>query len=1313
MKNSTVLAAAMAMGLAFHAHAKTYTPVFTQSFDEAGTFKENFVSGTVASEIFGTSDSSESAIPDAATHVQEQKSRYGATEDAKFYYYNRYELSQGFSIIYKFPSSVTALTDYKVEFDYYLSPLAGTDSSHSGLAIKGTQGIVATFDKQSGGGDGRRTDGCILVYGDNNSQTNTFSTGGRGTDPSNSNWAPYWLHVTVYGNETDGLFLSVEQANGTVVLSAVRVGAFQPIEKLFFYGKFTKNYDTGYRKSFSLDNVVACSGTADAFAWTGNEGDNKWATPGNWTVDGEATTKYPEIGDAVSGLDATALAAMDIAVKLETSGGVTRFVNVCAKNVKVWTGAGTDTNWSTLENWGYTAGFAAYEIPAEGSTVVFPSTFTDGVVVTLTDHLCGTDKPGDGYTFNLETDTTIQSASSTIYYLNPRTVSGNGKLTLGNVQVRTKVSDGACAFNVELCIKDSVTLYLRGGSAKITMSRALLGNGTLTLYADTNGDHSFTFTGDMGDFEGTLNIPQVLRNSAAGCSFNFNGDDSTIDLSGATVSIADPMTMTLGGTYDNNILKIGALSGAGTIKNNTANAMTLQVGSDGDDASSAVVLAGTGTWTVKKIGSNRQTLTDATVAYNLTLAEGEIVLPVGKTLGTVSKTGGKFAFAVPGDTWTDGIAHTLFTCSDGVAAETLTSADVTLDQNALTKTWLPVYDNSSANTLSVKLTEAEFVWVGGTSGRWDDDANWTVNGVAAPAAPKGGETVSIDGATVFVAPTVDMSGVTLQNDAKLALAFTDSVLSYTIPAGFVKANFVAAGPYDIAENAGVLAATRVATNFTWTGSVSSEWTLPENWSVGGGYTGVVPGTGDTAVFGTSAEVLVSASAYAGETRLDADVTFSGEAKLQCPLWRGYGKLSLAGITLTAPTEGDFIISNNVEVVAKTTNTLTLETAASSSQSDYRYIYLEGNMTGAGYLALDQRSRQGLAGGKFSGDNREFSGEIEVVNCKDNRDTTQFIGAHSTSSNAVYTVYGKGDGSNTVSMFPTQNTTYYIGSIDGNVQQARSSAPGNVILEIGALNRNNSIGGHFGASNKTAIRKVGTGTLSVRASNIGDVEIAGGTYEVTANTQSGNIKFTGNGVFRSTIAKSGSDDDIDYAQKLDGSENYPIVFDDGGLERTWATAIKASNKAGFTKMGSGTLTLEKVPLYTGLTTVKEGTLVVPEGSDITYNPLSAGTLTGVTPTKFAYPAGTTLTGAETTKTFDGVLDISNVTAIDVSGATLVKGQPYVIASATTVTGFTKDTIELTLPAGTDPAKWTVKIMSIDAKRSLCVAPKTNPFLIIIR
>ena len=1286
MKHSTVLATAIAIGLAFTARAKTYTPVFTEDFESASSFASGWTW-------------------DGSAHEQAERTLIDGTTKSQFLHITGTTYERG---DYAFTNDCTALTDYRLEFDWFANMGFGGKTCRL-ICYAGESELFHVADPNPG----NETTSYLYINGADTTDTAnavaTFTSAGRGANCTGASNQKYWYHITITANETDGVFLKIASQDSSVgTVYNARISDFSNVTKMAFTAD-SKNYNT----YGGIDNIVFSQGASESFVWTGAEEDNKWATPGNWTVDGEATTKYPEIGDAVSGLDATALAAMDIAVKLETTGDVTRFVNFCAKNVKVWTGAGTDTNWSTLENWGYTAGFAAYEIPAEGSTVVFPSTFTDGVVVTLTNDLCDTNKPGEGYTFNLETDTTIQSASSTTYYLNPRTVSGNGKLTLGNVQVRTKVSDGACAFNVELCIKDSVTLYLRGGGAKVTFSGALSGTGTLKLDADTNGKHSFTLTGDMSGFAGTLEIPQVIRDNAAGCSYSFNGDDSTIDLSGVTVSIADPMTMTLGGTYDNNILKIGALTGAGTISNNTANAMTLQVGNDETDAESSAVLSvadGTGAWTVAKTGANTQSLTDATVACNVSVSGGTLKLPVGKALGTVAVSGGTLGFAADA-AWEIGTAYDLFTYATWASPA---ESALTLDQSALAKICVPSYDFETAGTVKVTLSEAVFVWNGGTSGRWDDSANWMIDGETASAAPKGGEKVTIDGATVLIDTDTDISGVTLSNGAKLALGFTDDNLNYTIPEGFSASDFVVAGPYTMAESEGVLTATRTASTFVWNGGASGEWTDSANWRVGGGYTAVVPGTGDTAVFGTSAEVLVSASAYAGETRLDADVTFSGEAKLQCPLWRGDGKLSLAGITLTAPTEGHFIISNNVEVVAKTTNTLTLETAASSSESDYRYIYLEGNMTGAGYLALDQRSRQGLAGGKFSGDNREFSGEIEVVNCKDNRDATQFIGAHSTSSNAVYTVYGKGDSGNTVSMFPTQNTTYYIGSIDGNVQQARSSAPGNVILEIGALNRNNSIGGHFGASNKTGIRKVGTGTLTCSAANIGDVEIAGGTYEVTKDTQSGNITFTGNGIFRSTIAKSGSgDDDIDYAKQLDGSENYPIVFDDGGFERTWATAIKASNKAGFTKMGSGTLTLGKPPLYTGLTTVKEGTLYVPDGSDITYNPLSAGTLTGVTPTKFAYPAGTTLTGAESSKTFDGTLDVSNVTAIDVSDATLTEGTPFVVAAATTVTGFTKDTIVLTLPAGTDTAKWTVKIMSIDAKRSLCVAPPTNPFVVIVR
>ena len=86
MKNSTVLAAVMSIGLAFHAQAKLYTPVFTQSFDSAETYTANFYDGSVASDILGTSESDPGT---AITGATEQKQRYGAAEGEMFCFHNK------------------------------------------------------------------------------------------------------------------------------------------------------------------------------------------------------------------------------------------------------------------------------------------------------------------------------------------------------------------------------------------------------------------------------------------------------------------------------------------------------------------------------------------------------------------------------------------------------------------------------------------------------------------------------------------------------------------------------------------------------------------------------------------------------------------------------------------------------------------------------------------------------------------------------------------------------------------------------------------------------------------------------------------------------------------------------------------------------------------------------------------------------------------------------------------------------------------------------------------------------------------------
>ena len=268
-----------------------------------------------------------------------------------------------------------------------------------------------------------------------------------------------------------------------------------------------------------------------------------------------------------------------------------------------------------------------------------------------------------------------------------------------------------------------------------------------------------------------------------------------------------------------------------------------------------------------------------------------------------------------------------------------------------------------------------------------------------------------------------------------------------------------------------------------------------------------------------------------------------------------------------------------------------------------------------------------------------------------------------------------------------------------------TCPSGVKLEIGARNEDCSFGGDLG-SNKTAIRKVGTAKLTCSANNIGNVEIAGGTYEVTANTQSGNITFTGNGIFRSTPEAS-ANSEIDYAKKFVGSTDFPIVFDDGDTNRTWSSAIPASNTAGFTKLGTGTLTLEKAPLYTGWTTVKAGKLIVPAGTALDVVLGAGGTLTGAAYRDVAFAPGYTFTtGTDAKISATGDVDVSNLT-VCIAKPTDLGGSFTVVSAEKSITG----TAKLDFPDGTAEkmkARWSLKSDGKTLK-----ATSKSPFVLLLR
>ena len=534
----------------------------------------------------------------------------------------------------------------------------------------------------------------------------------------------------------------------------------------------------------------------------------------------------------------------------------------------------------------------------------------------------------------------------------------------------------------------------------------------------------------------------------------------------------------------------------------------------------------------------------------------------------------------------------------------------------------------------------------------------------------------------------------------------------------------------------VVKASRTAQTFTWTGAADTAWETGANWTVGGVVASTAPLAVDAVVFPANDDgwsVTISADAVASNIVFNANAEIAaGTCKITTTEISGSGKLTAKGLKLRAPANSNLSIYAPVEIPEG----YVFETSVSTQ---YKHVHLYSKVTGAGTWNMNQDSTNQRGSVQFRGDNgadmSEFAGSLVVINKGSAiRDQTAIYGAIASSSNAVWTLYGfEKDTDSDSSLLKNKDTTYFFGALNGYVCAAGKNATDNInnVWEIGAREDANSVlSGNFfcngypnlSASRGDTIRKVGAGsTLTFSGSRVRAYEANAGVLKLA----SANALLTtwDGGSYAPSIAFNGGTLKLDESVTLDVSTNIAkvastsaIAFDDEGIDRTWEVELPGTG--GLVKKGDGTLTLSEKPLYTGLTTVEAGTLVVPETfTEIVYNPLSAGTLTGVAPTSFAYPAGTTLTGAvASTKNLAGTLSIANVTAVDASAATLEKGQAYVVASATAITGYTRSSLAalpLTLPDGTDPDQWVLKVTTVGGKRALCVAPKIRPTCIFIR
>lgn len=137
-------------------------------------------------------------------------------------------------------------------------------------------------------------------------------------------------------------------------------------------------------------------------------------------------------------------------------------------------------------------------------------------------------------------------------------------------------------------------------------------------------------------------------------------------------------------------------------------------------------------------------------------------------------------------------------------------------------------------------------------------------------------------------------------------------------------------------------------------------------------------------------------------------------------------------------------------------------------------------------------------------------------------------------------------------------------------------------------------GGIGSSNTGGLAKLGLGTLSLSGSNgyTGATTISAGVLAVGANALAGggNVTFSG-GTLQYLAGNT-----ADYAARIKNSGSTAAI-DTAGQSVTYGDVIDASNTAGLTKSGSGTLTLAGVNTYSGTTTVNAGTLAVGPGAQL--------------------------------------------------------------------------------------------------------------------
>ncbi|GAB7491407.1 hypothetical protein Bwad001_01300 [Bilophila wadsworthia] len=482
------------------------------------------------------------------------------------------------------------------------------------------------------------------------------------------------------------------------------------------------------------------------------------------------------------------------------------------------------------------------------------------------------------------------------------------------------------------------------------------------------------------------------------------------------------------------------------------------------------------------------------------------------------------------------------------------------------------------------------------------------------------------GNIVNISGNADLSTATVAGGISSSDAFTGNTLNKNsdaavhIARNFASVNFGYSGNANIGE-----------LDSTPTGSALSGVTVNTN-ANNVSFDGVISGSGSITKTGAGTLILSGTNTYSGGTTISAgtlkgniasgtdlsiaaSAIYDGDNKA-----RSVGGLNGAGKILN--TNGLTVQSGDFAGIIDNSNTSLLKNGAGT-------LTLTGNNAYTGSTTISEGTLKGsIASGTdlsiaasaiYDGDNKARSvgglnGGGKILNTDGLTVQSGDFAGIIDNSNTSLTKTGAGTLTLTGNNAYTGSTTISDGTLKGNIasgtdlsiadsatydgdNKARSvgglNGDGKILNTDGLTVQNGTFGGVIDNSN-TSLTKTGAGTLTLTRNNA----YTGGTT-ISEGTLKGNIA-SGTDL---SIADSATYDGANKARSVGGLNGGGKILNTNGLtvqSGDFAGIIDNSNTS-LLKTGAGTLTLSGTNTYTGMTTVRSGTLAL--GSDLTSNQLT--------------------------------------------------------------------------------------------------------------